>query len=146
MSVINGTSMLVYSGSAAAGWTPIATATSHTLNISMTSRDTSNKTTGKFVDRAAGRVDVTGTCEGFATHETGWGYEKLMDLVIERQEVMLLFADVTSETDSTPNTGSEFYSSGSFFFTSFDLSAPQEDNAAYTANFELAGEFGLFNK
>ena len=146
MSVINGTSMLVYSGSEASGWAPIATATSHTLNVTMTSRDTSNKTTGKFVDRASGRIDVTGTCEGFCTHEAGWGYEKLMNLVVQRSEVKLLFADVTSETDASASTGSEFYSSGSFFFSSFDLTAPQEDNASYTANFELAGQFGLFNQ
>ena len=145
MSVINGTSMLVYSGSAGA-WEPIAHATSHTLNITMTSRDTSNKTTGKFVDRASGRIDVTGTCEGFATHETGWGYEKLMKLVVDREEVNLLFADVSASNDTSASTGSEFYSSGSFFFTSFDLTAPQEDNASYTAGFELAGNFGLFNQ
>lgn len=146
MSVLNGSSMLVYSGSMGS-WTPIATATNHTLNISMQTRDTSNKTSGKWVTRANGRLDVNGSAEGFCTHEEGFGYEQLMDLVLERSTVKLLFADVTSEDDSTPLTGSEFYATGSFVFTSFDQTAPLEDNATYNVTFELAeGDFGLFNK
>jgi len=146
MAVLNGTSMLVYVQSGSEGFTPIAQATSHTLNITQASRDTSNKTTGKFVDRATGRIDVTGTAEGFCTHDNELGYERLMKLILDRTECKLLFADVSSSTNNAPATGSEFYASGSFVFSSFDLSAPQEDNVTYSCAYELAGEFGLFNQ
>jgi len=148
--ILNGSSMLVYSGSGSVesgSWTPIASATNHTLNINQSTRDTSNKTSGKWVTRASGRLDVTGTAEGFSAHSDSFGFEQLMNLVIEREEVKLIFADAISETDSSPSTGSEFYATGSFIFTNFDLSAPLEDNATYNVSFELAAaDFGLFNK
>ena len=120
MAVINGTSMLVYVKSGSEAYEPIAQATSHTLNITQQSRDTSN--------------------------DVEFGYERLMDVIIDRSECKLLFADVSSSDDNTPATGSEFYASGSFVFSSFDLTAPQEDNVTYSAAFELAGEFGIFNQ
>ena len=146
MAAINGSDMLIYSGSSGS-WAPIAHATSHTLNITQATRDTSNKTTGKWIAKATGRLDVNGSAEGFAVHDSAWGFEKLMNLVIERQTVKLLFADKTSETDQSPLTGSEFYGSGSFIFTNFDITAGSEENSAYSCTFELSdGGFGLFNK
>jgi len=110
MSVINGSDLLVYiegSGSANA----FAYATSHTLNITMATRDTSNKTSGNYTQIANGRLTVTGNASGLMVYDANYNYEKILDLIVSRSAVDMYFGNTTSSTDDALDE-SEFYASG----------------------------------
>lgn len=144
--VIRGELLLVYSGSEAAGWTPLGDSTSWTLTLTNKVKETSTKDTGAGTSREKGRYDVQGSCEGLAVHTSGGGFQKLEKMVQNGETAFLLFGDATSTSDQTPLTGSVYYSSGSFIFTEFSKTAGQDENVTYSVNFSLAGGYGRFNE
>lgn len=109
--------------------TTIGYATSHSLSISMSTRDTSNKTSGIYTTRESGRLDVTASCEGMAVYG---GFNTLLAKVVARTKVALIMKE-----------GTKVYATGNFFITSAEVSAPDQDNVTYSLSFELADTFAL---
>ncbi len=112
----------------------IAHATSHSLNISMSARETSSKTNGIYVNRESGRLDVTGSIDGLAFYSTTTGIQYLLGAIVARTKVALIFKQ---------KAASASYATGNFFITSAELGAPDQDNATYSITFEHADGFAL---
>ena len=147
--IINGTSVLVFISplTGTTTWTTFANATSHTLSVKMSTRDTSNKDSGSYVTRAAGRLDVTGTMDGLAVDNNKYNYEDLMKIVVARTAVLMIFGKETSSLSGVPDTtttgGTHFYGSGKFFITEVTPTFPDQGNVTYTCTFEHADGFAF---
>lgn len=149
--VINGSDVLVFisPSSGTTAWKTFAHATSHTLSIKVATRDTSNKGSGNYVTKAAGRLEVTGTMEGLYVDSDQYNYADIMALAIARTPVLMIFGRETTDGSGTPDTttsgGSHFYSSGKFIITGCDATFPDQENVTYTATFEHYDGFKLNN-
>jgi len=145
--VVNGTDVLVFlsPSTGATTWKTFAHATSHTLSVKMTTRDTSNKESGTIVTRAPGRVDVTGTMEGMYIDSDTYNLEDLLKAVVDRTKYLMIFGKETSALSGIPDTtttgGTHFYASGQFYITSVDQTHPDQANSTYTVSFEHASGF-----
>jgi len=120
MAIINGASITVFNGAS-----KIADSTNATVTINMATRDTSNKDSGVYASREAGRLDVTITCDGLVA--TG-GFNTLLSLIVARAALTLNVKD-----------GNDTKVSGSFLLTSVEQSAPDQENVTYSCTFEYAG-------
>jgi predicted secreted protein len=144
--VVNGTDVLVFMSpsTGTAHWHAVAHGTTHTFSKKMTTRETSNKGTGTFVTRAAGRLDISVTVSGMVifADTQGDNVEQLMIAMSLRAPVMLILAkEVTSGSltpDTTTSGGAHFYGSGQFYITSCDAEFPDQANSTYSASFEHA--------
>ena len=149
--VINGSEVLVFFSAYAAGTTPAwsvaAHATSHTLSLSMATRETSNKGTGGFVTKATGRIDVTGSMEGMYIDDDAYNYEDFMTAMLAKTPLLMIFGKETStgsgEPDTTTGGKSHFYASGLFIITGLDATFPDQANSTYTVNFEHYSDFKM---
>jgi hypothetical protein len=145
--VVNGTDVLVFisPSTGATTWTHFGAATSHTLSVKMSTRDTSNKQSGTIVTRKPGRVDVTGTMEGLYIDNDKYNLEDLLKAVVDRTLFLMIFGKETSALSGVPDTttsgGTHFYSSGQFYITSVDATFPDQANSTFTATFEHASGF-----
>lgn len=149
--VVNGSEVLVFFSNYGAGTTPAwsiaAHATSHSLSIKMATRDTSNKGSGNFVTKAAGRIEVTGTMEGMYIDSDTYNYADFAAAVLARTPLLMLFgkesATLTGKPDTTTSGGVHFYSSGLFLVTGLDATFPDQANSTYTVTFEHYSDFQL---
>lgn len=149
--VVNGSEVLVFFSSYAAGTTPAwsvaAHATSHSLSLRMATRETSNKGTGGFVTKATGRIDVTGTMEGMYIDDDAYNYEDFMSAMLAKEPLLMVFAKETStgsgEPDTTTGGNSHFYASGLFILTGLDATFPDQQNSTYTVSFEHYSDFKM---
>jgi hypothetical protein len=126
---INGTDLFVFMDGVV-----VAHATGHTLSPKMATRGTSNKDSGIFETKAAGRIDVTGTCEGLVVYGD---IEVLRSAFIARVPVKLDFGEqVSGSLDE-----SKIYATGNFLITGLDEGAPDNGNATYNMSFEHSSGF-----
>jgi hypothetical protein len=125
--IINGTDIFVFMDSVV-----VAHATSHTLSVKMATRNTSNKDSGIYETKAAGRMDVTASCDGLVVYEAG--YAQLINAMALRLPVTLEFGQKATGTDTLDEA--VWYASGEFLITSFDMNAPDAGNTTYSASFE----------
>ena len=125
--IINGGNVLV----SISGLT-IAHATSHSMSISMSARDTSSKTNGVYTARESGRMDVTVSAEGLAMYSGTTGFNFLLNAIVGREPVALIMFE-----------GAHQYCTGNFYLVSTDITAPDQDNVTFSASFELANSFAL---
>lgn len=143
--VVNGTDVLVFISPSSGGttWKTFAHATSHTLSVKMTTRDTSNKGSGDFVTRGAGRLDVTGTMEGMYIDSDEYNLEDMMEAIIAKAPMLMIFGKEVSTgvPDTTTTGGVHFYASGQFYITGVDATFPDQQNSTYTVTFEHASGF-----
>mgnify|MGYP000944442824 CR=1 FL=1 len=134
--VINGSDLFVfYSG------VSIAHATSHTLSMKMATRNTSNKDSGVWETKASGRLDVTASCEGLCVYGEN-EFERLTNALVAREPLELDFGQKT--TGSTLDE-TYWYASGQFIMTSFDMTAGDQANTTYSAQFEHYSGFTITN-
>ena len=120
MAIINGGDIKVYNGA-----TLIANGTSHSLTINMATRETSSKDSGIYTARESGRLDVSVSADGLVATST---FGTLLSLIVARTALTLnLKQDTTTLV------------SGSFYLTSVEQSAPDQDNVTYSCSFEYAG-------
>jgi len=110
----------------------ISHATSHSLSISMSARDTSNKTNGVYTARESGRLDVTASCEGMGFYSGTTGMDFLLEAIVARTAVAMVFYENAHQ-----------YATGNFFITSAEISAPDQDNVTFSISLELANTFEL---
>jgi len=122
--VINGSDIFVYIDGV-----KVANASSHTLSMTMTTRETSNKDTGKFNTKDVGRLDITATSDALVVYTD---IATMMTAYLDREPVHLHFAeDVAGSPDET-----QFYAEGDFIITSLDMNAGDADNASYSCTFD----------
>ena len=140
------------------GFKSIAYATNHSLNINLSSTETSNKDqgTGTWSTFEAGVLswDVSSdNLFGTGTDMQGFGYSDLVDLMLNKNQIDVVFAlegDSTSFTvgsgklDEVPEGGwkpkNEMpYYSGKAIITSISLNAPNGDNASYSVSLQGCG-------
>jgi len=122
--VINGSDIFVYIDGA-----KVANATSHTLTMSMATRDTSNKDTGKFNTKDVGRLDITASSDALVVYAD---IATMVTAYLDRTPVHLHFAeDVAGSPDET-----QFYAEGDFIITSMEMSAGDQANASYSCTFD----------
>lgn len=149
--VINGTDVLVFisPSTGATTWKAVGHATSHSLSVKMTTRDTSNKGSGTFITKAAGRLEVTGTLEGMYIDNDQYNLEEFMTLITTRAMVLMIFGKETTAGSGVPDTttsgDSHFYASGKFYITGVDATYPDQANSTYTVTFEHAEGFEINN-
>lgn len=130
--IINGTDLFVFLDTNH----PVGHATSHTLTISMETRQTSNKDSGAFKTRAEGRLDVTATCEGLMAYGS---FEDIVTKEIARAPLLILFARKVGTTNTAATSGT--YASGYFYVTNWEGTAPDAGNATYSVSFEHCSGF-----
>jgi predicted secreted protein len=135
--VINGTDLFVFLTG-----TSIAHATSHTLSMKMATRNTSNKDSGLWEQKAPGRMDVTASCDGLMVYGAT-EFERLSGALTNRIPVALKFGQKVL-TGSTIDT-TYWYASGDFIVTGFDMTAGDAENATFSCSFEHYSGFTLTN-
>lgn len=128
-------------------WKTVAHATSHTLSIKMSARETSNKGSGNYTTRKAGKLDVTGTLEGMYIDNDKYNAEDFATLIVARAPVLMIFGKETVQLNGVPDTTTSglthFYSSGQFYITGLDQTAPDKENGTYTVTFEHCTGFQI---
>lgn len=145
--VVNGSDVHVFISplTGATTWKTLAHATSFSYTLTMATRDTSNKGSGKYVTRAEGRLDVTGSMEGMYVDNDKYNLEDVMKVIEARTPVLLLFGKETTAGSNTPDTttsgGVHYFASGLFYLTSCSPTFPDQANSTYTVNFEHADGF-----
>jgi hypothetical protein len=108
----------------------------------MATRETSNKGSGVYVTRDKGRVDITGSMEGFYIDTDQYNLEDFNTIVTTRVPVLMIFgkstttAPTTAVPDTTTSGGAHFYGSGKFWITSIDPTFPDDGNSTYSVTFE----------
>jgi len=139
--VMEGQDLLLYIESAAGVWTPIAHATSHSLEPTLETRDRLSKDTGKWKKKVAGLLGWTATCEALACYD-GYSYSSLLALQIARTPVKLKLAGRAAEDDNdtwTPEQIGDKYWEGDAIITGLPLTAPNNEDATFSCSFEGTG-------
>jgi hypothetical protein len=122
--VINGSDIFVFIDGV-----KVAHAKSHTLSMTMATRNTSNKDTGKFNTKAPGRLDITASSEALVVYND---LAVILAAYLDRQPVHLHFAENASGSpDET-----KFYAEGDFIISNMEINAADEENASYSVSFD----------
>lgn len=116
--------------------TPVAHATSHSLDVEVGTRDVSSKASGKWTESEATRMSFSGSSDGLVSYSDSVGYHKLFELMTSRQPIEI--ASVLTEDGESPLAGSKMYK-GEVILTSLNKSAPDNDNATYSISFTGTG-------
>lgn len=127
----------------------IAFATSHSLSISMDTTETTSKDSGgKWVTSNAGKISWEVKTENlFSNDGEGVTFESLFDMMTAQTPIDAVFALEKNSANKAaevakggwvPSTTGTF--SGKVILTSLEASAPNEDNATFSASFVGTGE------
>jgi hypothetical protein len=143
MAVINGTDLYVFIGGVR-----VAHATSHSLSMTMATRPTSNKDTGKFDSEAVGRIKITASSSNLMVYTD---FATLGAAYLARVPVALTFGEQSGATEvggelvggSLDTT--KFYASGNFIITNLEQNASDADNASYTVSFNASDSTFAFS-
>jgi hypothetical protein len=143
MAVINGTDLYVFIGGVR-----VAHATSHSLSMTMATRPTSNKDTGKFDSEAVGRIKITASSSNLMVYTD---FATLGAAYLARVPVALTFGEQTGATEVGGELvggtldSSKFYASGNFIITNLEQNASDADNASYTVSFNASDSTFAFH-
>lgn len=141
MSKIKGGDMMLFIGGKS-----IAYATSHTLEITAETTDTSNKDegAGDWNTSEINSLSWTASSENlYSVDGQGDNYSDLFDIMIAKEPVQAVFAKKSSTAADVPTGGwtastSDTYT-GKVVITSLSLNAPNGENATFTAQFQGVG-------
>lgn len=135
----------------------IALATSHTLQVTANTTDTTTKDNGMWQSSEVTSFTWTMSSDNLVSCDTtdsstyGWGTDKLFALWKAAQPVQLVFATTShghpyisdvSTADWVPNT-SYVLASGNALITSINVNAANGDNATMSVSFQGVGELTL---
>lgn len=115
--IVNGTDLLIY-----VGGTAVAHATSHSLSLSMDTRDATTKDSEGWTDRLEGLRSWEISGNALFAFDAAYGFDDLFTVYTGRTAVTVKFSSEVS--------GDKYYS-GSGYLTSLTLDAPTEDNASF---------------
>lgn len=144
--IIEGSDLMLFV-SGASGYRSVAFATNHTLNISTSVSDTSNKDVGAGLWSSTAVRQLSYTISTENLYSIG-AYDKLFDAMIAKTPLKVCFApknasEATAEGNApasgwTPDAASAAtHYEGEAVITSLNVTAQNGDNATFTA--ELAG-------
>lgn len=138
---IVGQDLLLYIETTTGVWTPIAHATSHTIEPSMEIRDRATKDTGKWKGKVPGLLGWTASCEALALYDS-YSWHDLFALFKNRTKVKLKLAGRAAGTEGqyVPEQVGDKYMEGSAYITSMPLTAPNMEDATMSVSFEGDGE------
>jgi len=123
--ILNGTDLLMYVGSDIIGH-----ATSHTLSVTMSSRDSTTKSSGGWAAKLGGLRSWEASGEGFMAYDASYGYDELLAVLIARTAVTIKLS--TEETGDT-------YWTGSALLESIEQSSGVEENVTFSFSFGGTG-------
>lgn len=141
MSKIKGGDMMLFLNNKS-----IAYATSHTLEISGETADTSNKDEGggDWASQEVNLLSWTASSENmYSTDGNGENFDDLFDLMIAKTPIEAIFSKKSStatdvpEGGWTPTTANGY--KGKVVITSLSLNAPNGEYSTYTVNFTGVG-------
>ena len=145
--VIKGSDLMAFMGGKS-----IAYATSHTLEMSMDTREISTKDGGgKWQDSEGGVISWTASSENLVGDpQAGIGYDELFDAMVAREPIDLVFAPEGDSTDyaggkldAAPNAGwtakANMGRKGKALITSLSLNAPNGEHATMSVSFTGVG-------
>ena len=155
--ILKGENLMVFVGTGAAARS-IAYATNHSLNINLSTTETSNKDQGHgdWQTFEAGVLSWAMSSDNLVGDEDGEGksYADMVDLMLTKTPVELVFGlegnstnfnvgdgklDEVPEGGWKPSESKIPYYSGKALITSISLNAPNADNASYTVSFQGCG-------
>lgn len=123
--IMNGTLIGVY-----AGGTLIAHATEGSISLNLDTRDATTKDSSGTRDLLEGVKSGTVSVSALYADDATYGVDELMSAWSGRSTLTIKF--------STEVTGDSYWEA-SAYVTSLEVSAGMEDNATYSATFELTG-------
>lgn len=123
--IMNGTLIGVYSGS-----TLISHATEGSISLNLDTRDATTKDSSGTRDLLEGVKSGTISVSALYADDATYGVDELMTAWSGRSTLTIKF--------STEVTGDSYWSA-SAYVTSLEVNAGMEDNATYSATFELTG-------
>jgi predicted secreted protein len=123
--IINGTLLGVY-----AGGTLIAHATEGSISLSMDTRDATTKSSSGYRDLLEGTRSGSISVSALYANNAAYGVGDLMSSFTGRSTLVVKFSTEVSGDD---------YWSATCYMTSLEVSAATEDNATYSATFEISG-------
>lgn len=142
MSKIKGQELMLFLGGKS-----IAYATSHTLEISGETADTSNKDEGggDWATSEISKLSWTASSENlFSTDGSGGTYDALFDYMIKKTPIDAVFGLKKETTTDVPATGWTAATTGVYegkvVITSLSLNAPNGEYATYSVQFTGVGE------
>lgn len=125
----------------------IAYATSHTLEISAETADTSNKDEGggDWATSEISKMSWTASSENlFSADGNGEDYDSLFDLMIKKTPITAVFGRKKETTTEVPTQGWTAQTTGVYegkvVITSLSLNAPNGEYATYSVQFTGVGE------
>ena len=122
---LNGTALLLYSGSNA-----IAASKSHTLSVNAETIDVTTKDSAGWKEIIAGLKTWSVDAEGLVAFDNSYNYEFLLDALRNKTKLSIKL--------QTSTVGDERLL-GDVYVTSVELSAPMEDAITFSASFEGTG-------
>lgn len=129
------------------GGKSIAFATSHTLEISAETADTSNKDEGggDWATSEISKLSWTASSENlFTTDGNGSGYDTLFDYMIKKTPIDAVFGQKKETASEVPTQGWTANTTGVYegkvVITSLSLNAPNGEYATYSVQFTGVGE------
>lgn len=140
MSKIKGGDMMLFLGGKS-----IAYATSHTLEITGETTDTSNKDEGggDWSSQEVSILSWSASSENIYSEDgQGDNFDDLYDLMIAKQPIDAVFARKSETTTDVPEggwTSKKPTYEGKVVITSLSLNAPNGEFASYTAQFQGVG-------
>ena len=123
----------------------IACATSHTVTISMETKETSSKDSGgAWQTSEAGIINWSMKSENIASTGTnGLTYDDLVDLMVKREPVEVISGPRTEKGDNVPDAGwtpaAGNGRKGQAFITNVEQNSPNGDNATFSVDFTGTG-------
>lgn len=123
--IMNGTLLGVY-----AGGTLIAHATEGSISLSLDTRDATTKDSSGTRDLLEATKSGTISVSALYANDAAYGVDDLMTAWSGRSTLAIKF--------STEVTGDNYWSANAYV-TSLELNGSMEDNASYSATFELTG-------
>ena len=124
--VINSTLLKVY-----VGGTAVTLATDASISITHSPRDITNKDSAGWTELLEGLRGATISTGAMMAYDSAFAVDDLYAMVSGRTTAVVMF--------STEVTGDTFYS-GNAYITSLEQNSPgAEDNATYSASFQLTG-------
>ena len=123
--IMNGTLLGVYVGS-----TLVAHATEGSISLSMDTRDATTKDSSGYRDLLEGTRSGSISVSALYADDAAYGVTDLMTAFSNRTTLTVKFSTEVSGDD---------YWSATCYLTSLEVSAATEDNATYSASFEISG-------
>lgn len=125
----------------------IAYATSHTLEVSAETADTSNKDEGggDWATSEISKMSWTASSENlFSADGNGEGYDSLFEIMIKKTPIVAVFGHKKETATEVPTAGWTAQTTGVYegkvVITSLSLNAPNGEYATYSVQFTGVGE------